>query len=240
MKYKKGDRVLLEATVVGVNEAEEFEYSIDINLGNGEYGDDYACTEEAIVTTWECYPSTSPYVTGKCSCFHQEYGKDVCYGTKERDACDCEGNESKCTFYPEKRITSANNNKSDFTYYNTLEELHKLDYYVILEMFGFDESDRFKNREELIGQIVYQYNMAETISIYEHYINYSVVKEGDVITYFPNGKLYLITKIEHNTYHMISDDMTTKSIEYKNGGKMPLKEFTKMESDVTINKFFNK
>ena len=76
-------------------------------------------------------------------------------------------------------------------------------------------------------------NMAETISIYEHYINYSVVKEGDVITYLPNGKLYLITKIEHNTYYMISDDMTTKSVEYKNGGKMPIKDFTKMESGIT-------
>lgn len=27
----------------------------------------------------------------------------ICNGTKERDACDCNGDESKCDFYPYKR-----------------------------------------------------------------------------------------------------------------------------------------
>ena len=27
----------------------------------------------------------------------------VCFGTKETDRCDCDGDESKCDFYPEKR-----------------------------------------------------------------------------------------------------------------------------------------
>lgn len=35
----------------------------------------------------------------KCSSFVTEYGKTVCYGTKEREECTCGGDESKCNFY---------------------------------------------------------------------------------------------------------------------------------------------
>lgn len=34
-----------------------------------------------------------------CTCFRQEYGKSVCYGTKEREECVCKGDKSKCDFY---------------------------------------------------------------------------------------------------------------------------------------------
>lgn len=42
----------------------------------------------------------------KCSYYinhpwSDEYG--YCMGTKERDLCSCQGNESKCNYYPEKR-----------------------------------------------------------------------------------------------------------------------------------------
>ena len=57
----------------------------------------------------------------KCSCYHEEeirkfYPFDFepltttvghCYGTKERDICDCGGDEAKCDFYPEKREKAA-------------------------------------------------------------------------------------------------------------------------------------
>ena len=39
----------------------------------------------------------------KCDCYHKEFGKDVCYGTKEREECDCGGDKTKCDFYPIKR-----------------------------------------------------------------------------------------------------------------------------------------
>ena len=38
-----------------------------------------------------------------CDCWHQEYGKTVCWGTKEREECSCEGDPAKCNFYPDKR-----------------------------------------------------------------------------------------------------------------------------------------
>lgn len=39
----------------------------------------------------------------KCNCYHTEYNKEVCYGTKEREECSCGGDETKCNFYTEKR-----------------------------------------------------------------------------------------------------------------------------------------
>lgn len=42
----------------------------------------------------------------KCDCFHQEYGRTVCWGTREKDECACGGDRFKCTFYPEIRKKS--------------------------------------------------------------------------------------------------------------------------------------
>lgn len=42
----------------------------------------------------------------KCDCFHQEYGRSVCWGTREKDECSCGGDRFKCTFYPEIRKKS--------------------------------------------------------------------------------------------------------------------------------------
>ena len=44
-----------------------------------------------------------PYIDGQskeiCECYKTEYGKTVCYGTKEREACSCGGDKNKCNFY---------------------------------------------------------------------------------------------------------------------------------------------
>ena len=41
----------------------------------------------------------------RCNCWVviSNSDKTVCYGTKEREECDCNGDISKCNFYPEKR-----------------------------------------------------------------------------------------------------------------------------------------
>lgn len=52
----------------------------------------------------------------KCNCYHernvtryngifgmQNYLEGYCTGTKECEACSCEGDQAKCSFYPEKR-----------------------------------------------------------------------------------------------------------------------------------------
>ena len=38
-----------------------------------------------------------------CDCYIVRYGESRCLGAKEIDACNCEGDTTKCTFYPEKR-----------------------------------------------------------------------------------------------------------------------------------------
>lgn len=40
----------------------------------------------------------------KCSYYFEYANKSECWGTKEREQCSCNGDESKCNFYPEKRI----------------------------------------------------------------------------------------------------------------------------------------
>lgn len=35
----------------------------------------------------------------ECSCYHIENGLSVCWGTKEKDVCNCYGDKSKCSFY---------------------------------------------------------------------------------------------------------------------------------------------
>ena len=43
----------------------------------------------------------------KCSCFRHEGGRSYCVGTKECDTCTCNGDLSRCDFYPEKREKTA-------------------------------------------------------------------------------------------------------------------------------------
>jgi len=41
--------------------------------------------------------------TATCDCYHTEYGRPQCWGTREMEYCECGGDESKCDFYQEKR-----------------------------------------------------------------------------------------------------------------------------------------
>ena len=34
-----------------------------------------------------------------CKCYNVEHSKTVCFGTKEREACNCNGDKNKCNFY---------------------------------------------------------------------------------------------------------------------------------------------
>lgn len=38
-----------------------------------------------------------------CNCYHEIYGKSECWGTKEREPCSCNGDETKCNFYSDVR-----------------------------------------------------------------------------------------------------------------------------------------
>ena len=33
----------------------------------------------------------------KCDCFRNEFNKTVCYGTREKDECSCDGDKRKCS-----------------------------------------------------------------------------------------------------------------------------------------------
>ena len=42
----------------------------------------------------------------KCNCYHEEYNRIECWGTKERETCSCGGDETKCDFYSQKRASA--------------------------------------------------------------------------------------------------------------------------------------
>ena len=42
----------------------------------------------------------------KCNCYHKDFDRPECWGTRERDLCSCDGDETKCDFYPEKRASA--------------------------------------------------------------------------------------------------------------------------------------
>lgn len=39
----------------------------------------------------------------RCDSYHIENGQPVCWGTKEKDSCSCNGFKKKCNFYEEVR-----------------------------------------------------------------------------------------------------------------------------------------
>lgn len=56
--------------------------------------------------------------TDKCSCYHTEIKRHstvgVCWGTKEIDECSCNGDKTKCDFYPEYREEAKRNMEKDY------------------------------------------------------------------------------------------------------------------------------
>lgn len=40
-----------------------------------------------------CLPSNEV-----CMCYHEKNGHSICYGTKECETCDCDGNKGRCNF----------------------------------------------------------------------------------------------------------------------------------------------
>ena len=50
----------------------------------------------------------------------------VCYGTKEKDVCDCRGDKSKCNFYERVRAEATEEKKNLSTNKNVLEEIGDL------------------------------------------------------------------------------------------------------------------
>ena len=70
----------------------------------------------------------------------------VCYGTKEKDVCDCGGDKSKCNFYERVRVEAAEEKKNLSTTKNVLEEIEDL----IGEHWGTDPIYYVdsKNKEE--------------------------------------------------------------------------------------------
>ena len=49
-----------------------------------------------------------------------------CWGTKEKDVCDCDGDRSKCSFYERVRAEAAEEKKNLSTTKNVLEEIEDL------------------------------------------------------------------------------------------------------------------
>ena len=70
----------------------------------------------------------------------------VCYGTKEKDVCNCGGDKSKCNFYERVRAEAAEGKKNLPTNKNILEEIEDL----IGEHWGTDPIYYVdsKNKEE--------------------------------------------------------------------------------------------
>lgn len=66
----------------------------------------------------------------KCNCYHENYNRSECWGTKEREECSCGGDETKCNLYPEKRasaqvgkvIEDFRNRKQEYTYQETKDQ----------------------------------------------------------------------------------------------------------------------
>lgn len=62
------------------------------------------CYNDIVVN--ECDNTTNKTIE-MCDCYHDDMSyigtHGVCWGTKEKDPCYCEGDPKKCTFYPEKR-----------------------------------------------------------------------------------------------------------------------------------------
>lgn len=82
----------------------------------------------------------------KCDCFREQYGKTVCYGTKEIDVCSCGGDKSKCNFYPEVRKKAKSMTNADRI--NTMSDKEKAEFFTWIQQDAFLIGDRMRNMDD--------------------------------------------------------------------------------------------
>ena len=91
----------------------------------------------------------------ECDCYRRYpdiLGETIgrCLGTKEIETCDCEGDESKCDFYPEKRKRSR---KPSF--YDIIQELIKENFELTIRRgFVFEDMVRVSVRDNKSGRVI--------------------------------------------------------------------------------------
>jgi hypothetical protein len=94
----------------------------------------------------ECVEILSEEQEMKCSCFREQYGKTVCYGTKEIDVCSCDGDKSKCDFYPEVREKA--NPMTNGDRINTMSDKEKAEFLTWIQQDAFLIGDRIRNIDD--------------------------------------------------------------------------------------------
>lgn len=238
MKYNAGDEILVKVTVDRVDAKDTiYPYCISYHDGNGKTINGIWMPEDIIVgLVSNIQEKQEVGIVKKCPCLHEEYGKQVCYGTKEREECSCEGDPNKCNFYLEKRTE----NKTDITaekYQKVLRELIKLEFYEYLAMFDWSDYEAPLNKNGCLEAVVERYTPKEVIDIYEEYIDKNVFRPNDVVQYNVSNKQYLVTKIFENKVHMIAVDGETIVIS-SDGIKKD--KWEKVKQNVLIQEFFSK
>lgn len=249
MKYKLGDEICLRAKITSVHEGTPYPYFINICIGDNNWiCDEYACQESAIVNLASGFHEDKiADALGKCSCLHEEYGKYVCYGTKEREECSCEGNTNQCNFYPEKKadrpyvFAELLNKGVTITadlYRETLNNIQQMLYTDILQMMGWLEYEAPLNRESCIVRIIEDYTPKGVVDAYEKFKHNNTVNIGDVIYLESDKREYIVTKIENGSYSMIAKDGHTTHATYQNHlNTIPRNQYKKIESNVDIKSY---
>ena len=64
-----------------------------------------------------CYKAITSAYYNPIPSHNTEYSYGVCNGTKEREHCNCEGNQLKCDYYPEMREAAKKENAKPTTIY---------------------------------------------------------------------------------------------------------------------------
>lgn len=238
MKYKENDEIWIKARVESINFGTDrfLPYHLVIEA-NGKNSDGFLTY---INISDKC--ETKP-VEHKCSCLHEEYGKQVCYGTKEREECSCEGDLSKCNFYQERRemrYTSVAEEeyfpKYANIYNNFLNHIYELKYYELLDIFDLPDY-RFNNKAEIVMELIMYHRPVELIRTYNLYRKQFVVCKNDVIEDIKDQKEYLVTKIENQYIHIISKDGDVRVSKHK---YLTDNVYKKTGNNVSIQEFFSK
>ena len=243
MNFKVGDKICLRATITNINEDAIYPYYVNIELGENWTTDDFSCDSSAIVTV------KSKDTSEKCSCLNEEYGKQVCYGTKEREQCTCEGDLMKCDFYQKEidkmeqymyTIAEPTEKGTVVTadlYNATLKEISYMNYLDILAVFDIPEYEVVRDKGEAIVYLIETHTPKEVVDIYEKYQDKFVVHKNDVIENTSSKKQYLVTKTCNCIAYLISYDGETNTTTI---GCVERNEYKKVKSNVSIQDFFSK
>lgn len=151
-----------------------------------------------------------------CDCFHIEGGNPVCRGTKEKDVCSCNGDRTKCDFYPDVKEKAVEQNRV-VTAEEYREALYEISYNMTIAEVteAFNSAYLCPSKELVIKDILTNYTSTYVVNAIKKWKDEHTVHRYDILKNKESNEEWLVTCATDDLIYLINKKGKTNFITQK-------------------------